>query len=415
MASDDKRIKYSDSPFAPDWARAPEKRGDVITSFGKPIPEAEDNPHLDFGNQENSASKVKNDEAADQPFKPTVEQIEEILWQDANDDINVYCIMDGYWAEGLYGRLLTSDDISWAHMFQGDVATRNIQQAPFIIALKRGHKLTKWLIEEGWGQGWGIYFTASTHKAQLLYGNPCINDKRFLPSNEEQLKLGNLTKGPEDPLWKMRRHFRQFSDVYLESENKIVDFRYYDPNILYYMLNFMNKKFFYNFTHSINQFYAFKATNDVNYIFSNFAKEAFEFTSVYFTNECKYSKTKVISSNRDEGVISTFYTVSNKEYGKITDYLKNKYIYELRNEILKYQGNFNKFKYIIYENYFKKLKDLEKYNINNVVNLKNVIICCCAYGYDFPQNSSTALEHLLKIKEKNEYDVTIENWVELSK
>lgn len=65
----------------------------------------------------------------------------------------------------------------------------------------------------------------------MLYGNPRIHDKRFLPSNEEQLKLGNLTQGPDDPLWKMRRHFRQFSDIYLESENKIVDFRYYDPSV----------------------------------------------------------------------------------------------------------------------------------------------------------------------------------------
>ena len=75
----------------------------------------------------------------------------------------------------------------------------------------------------------------------MLYGNPRIHDKRFLHSNEEQLKLGNLTQGPEDPLWKMRRHFRQFSDVYLESENKIVDFRYYDPSVFDVYIKSMDK------------------------------------------------------------------------------------------------------------------------------------------------------------------------------
>lgn len=204
-----------------------------ITSFGKPILEG-DEAISPYGENSPSENEISNQLQSlnDEGFKPSVEQIEKILWKEASDDIHVYCIMDGYWATGLYGRLLNSSDISWAHMFQGDVATRNIQEAPFIIALKRGHKLTKWLIEEGWGQGWGIYFTASTYKAHLLYGNPRIFDKRFLFSNEEQLKLGNLTQGEEDPLWTMRRHFRQFSDVYLESQNKIVDFRYYDPATL---------------------------------------------------------------------------------------------------------------------------------------------------------------------------------------
>ncbi len=241
MNEDDFTVKYSESPFAPDWARDPALRATKNADFSPSISKIDGANHLSNDREVDKKGETGNQTSSEEPFRPKVEQIEEILWQGADDDVRVYCIMDGYWAEGLYGRLLNSSDISWAHMFQGDVATRNVQQAPFIIALKRGHKLTRWLIEEGWGQGWGIYFTASSHKAQLLYGNPRIHDKRFLHSNEEQLKLGNLTQGPEDPLWKMRRHFRHFSDVYLESENKIVDFRYYDPSVFDVYIKSMDK------------------------------------------------------------------------------------------------------------------------------------------------------------------------------
>ena len=254
---DEKKIKYSDSPFAPDWAKDPALRDRTITSFGKPLPLTNDLPSP-FDEQSDVNDKTDpnyNQTSSDAGVHPTVEQIEDILWQDTDEDIQVYCIMDGYWADGLYGRLLNSPDLSWAHMFQGDVATRNVQQAPFIIALKRGHKLTKWLIEEGWGKGWGIYFTASTKKADLLYGTPLVHDKRFLPSNEEQLKLGNLVNGQEDPLWKMRRHFRQFSDVYLEGENKIVDFRYYDPWVLSIYISTCDLTARKRFFNSITNFY----------------------------------------------------------------------------------------------------------------------------------------------------------------
>jgi len=161
----------------------------------------------------------------DEHTYPTIEQWAEFLWRGTDSDNRLYCIMDGSWAAGLYGRLLNNPDISWAHLFQGDVATRNVQQAPFIIALKPEHKLTRWLFEQGFRQGWGIYFMVSTIKAKRHYGAPPIHDKRFLPSNADDVKLGNLVGGEEDVLWAIRRHFRQFSDVLMEDSGKIVDFR----------------------------------------------------------------------------------------------------------------------------------------------------------------------------------------------
>jgi len=63
--------------------------------------------------------------------------------------------MDGFWAKGLYSRLCAAKDLSWAHMFHSSVALQRIQDAPFLIGLKRGHRLTKWLVEEGWGKWLG--------------------------------------------------------------------------------------------------------------------------------------------------------------------------------------------------------------------------------------------------------------------
>lgn len=40
----------------------------------------------------------------------------------------------------------------------------------------------------------------------------------------------------------MRCHFRQFSDVYLESDNKIVDLRYYDPSVFDVYIKIMDKE-----------------------------------------------------------------------------------------------------------------------------------------------------------------------------
>jgi len=227
------RRQYSDSPFAPDWARTPEKG--QASAFQPPLSK-QDPAFGAAASQTSAATEVDEDENGDDNLalsRPSVQELEKILWHGTDDDCRLYCLMDGFWAAGLYGRLLGCHDISWAHLFQGDVATRNVQNAPFLIALKREHKLTRWLLQKGWRQGWGIYFTVSTIKATRHYGTPPIHDKRFLPSNIDDIKLGNLLDGQEDTLWKIRRHFRKFSDVILEERGQIVDFRYYDPWVSY--------------------------------------------------------------------------------------------------------------------------------------------------------------------------------------
>ncbi|MCL2724718.1 MAG: DUF4123 domain-containing protein [Polyangiaceae bacterium] len=170
--------------------------------------------------------------ASDAFFQPAVEWFEELLWRDASDDVRVYAMIEGYAAPGLYGRLLGAPDLSWTHMYQGNTALYNLQNSPFLIALKRGHRFNRWLVEQGWGQGWGIYFCASTKAALDLYGPSKIRYPMFIKSTEETIRLGNLTEDQEDPIWLMRRHFRRFNEVEFEDTGNIVNFRYFDPATL---------------------------------------------------------------------------------------------------------------------------------------------------------------------------------------
>jgi|GEM_PF-1236392 len=205
-------------------------------------------------NDDESQRAPKSPES--EPFHPSIEQIEELLWRDTTDDVCVYAILDGDWVPGLYGRLVNAQGLSWVHMFQGRSSLANVQNAPFVVALKRGHAFNRWLIGKGWGQGWGIYFTASTSEALSRYGKSTIRDPHFLPSTQEQIQLGKLTEGQDDPLWLMRHHFRHFSDVEFEDDGRIVDFRYYDPATLRVYLPTCNPQELFRFFGPVKMFFA---------------------------------------------------------------------------------------------------------------------------------------------------------------
>jgi hypothetical protein len=67
--------------------------------------------------------------------------------------------------------------------------------APHLVVLERDDKFTRFLLEEGWGKSWGIFFRS------------------------------------EEPLPNLRRHFRTFLTVKDESGRKLI-FRWYDPRVM---------------------------------------------------------------------------------------------------------------------------------------------------------------------------------------
>lgn len=156
--------------------------------------------------------------------------MENLLWSETNDDVCVYALIDGSFCFELYGRLLQID-LSWAHMFQGGMALKEAAHAPYLVALERGHPFTRWLIEEGFGKGWGVFLAASTEAARARYGERKKYPLFHEPTNKERVKLSQ-SKGLSDPIWLIREHFRHFSMVEFESDSDVVNFRYYDPAVL---------------------------------------------------------------------------------------------------------------------------------------------------------------------------------------
>jgi Domain of unknown function (DUF4123) len=67
--------------------------------------------------------------------------------------------------------------------------------APYLIVLERDDKFTRYLLQEGWGQSWGIYLRSET------------------------------------PLPTLRRHFRTLLKVKAEDGRRLI-FRWYDPRVL---------------------------------------------------------------------------------------------------------------------------------------------------------------------------------------
>lgn len=175
----------------------------------------------------------ENDEILKATVIPDAKWLHGALWHGASDDIRPYALIDGNWCVGLYGRLLNSS-LSWCSLYQGQTAGEQLQNAPFLIELKTDDPLVRWLLEAGWGQGWGIYCLASTSALRKTYRQP---DPRKL---EEMRGRGHFIAAPQagqdtdvpDPLMLLRQHFRRFTEVEFEDDGRLVMFRFYDPAVL---------------------------------------------------------------------------------------------------------------------------------------------------------------------------------------
>ena len=82
-------------------------------------------------------------------------------------------------------------------LYRGELAPDLAEAAPYLVRLERGTPLSRWILEQGWGQHWGIFALV-----------------------DEDVVLKDL-----------RKHFRTF--LMIENpDGKPLYFRYYDPRIL---------------------------------------------------------------------------------------------------------------------------------------------------------------------------------------
>jgi hypothetical protein len=121
------------------------------------------------------------------------EKVIEQLWPE-KENPGVYVILDLARDKSIYPRMIEASVPSFC-LYQGNIAQPLAEVAPYIVQLQNDSVFTKWLLQEGWGNSWGIFLSSLATISEL------------------------------------RRHFRRFILVQDESTGDKFYFRYYDPRV----------------------------------------------------------------------------------------------------------------------------------------------------------------------------------------
>ncbi len=108
--------------------------------------------------------------------------------------LEVYAILDGARNAAIYPAV-THTRLPHTCLYRGELAPVLAQAAPHLVQLIRDTPFTSWLLREGWGDHWGVFFTSATS------------------------------------LQRLRSHFRRFLRVKDET-GRTLYFRFYDPRVL---------------------------------------------------------------------------------------------------------------------------------------------------------------------------------------
>lgn len=122
-----------------------------------------------------------------------VDALIDLLWTQADLGANVYGILDGA-SDSRISRKLGRSDCEYLCLYT-DLPEPIIEVAPYLVLFRRNSNFTRWVLKNGWGNHWGILFTA------------------------------------EGDVFQAASHFRQFIVVQTE-EGKRLYFRFYDPRVM---------------------------------------------------------------------------------------------------------------------------------------------------------------------------------------
>jgi hypothetical protein len=119
----------------------------------------------------------------------------DVLWRPKLPSyVSVFAILDGARDERIYGAV-HGCRLQKRCLYSGDLPWQLKMTAPYLVQLEKGDPFTQRLIDNGWGDSWGIFLRTETGIEQL------------------------------------RRHLRRFLRVRDESGRRLI-FRYYDPRVL---------------------------------------------------------------------------------------------------------------------------------------------------------------------------------------
>jgi hypothetical protein len=134
----------------------------------------------------------ESDPAAEVAAERRWQRFQQLLF--GREDYSAYAVLDGATVPDLLKRLSESGH-DYVCLYRGELNLDLRMTAPYLVKLRPGADLLRWLWLEGWGKSWGIYALT---------------------------ELG---------LEALRRHFRGFLRV-RDPKGKILYFRYYDPRVL---------------------------------------------------------------------------------------------------------------------------------------------------------------------------------------
>lgn len=118
-------------------------------------------------------------------------QLEAALFDDLA--LHAYAVLDGASIPGL-ADALDGHRPKYECLFRGDLEAGMAEAAPYVVALEPGGSFTPWLLQNGWGEHYGIFVLS------------------------------------KEPLGVVRLHLRRSLRVYRESGEAVL-FRYYDPRV----------------------------------------------------------------------------------------------------------------------------------------------------------------------------------------
>src|SRR3954451_8818892 len=73
---------------------------------------------------------------------------------------SVFALIDAARDEQIYPALLKAD-CEWLCIYRGDAAVTMAEVAPYLVKLEPQTRFTAWLLENGWGNSWGLFLHAA--------------------------------------------------------------------------------------------------------------------------------------------------------------------------------------------------------------------------------------------------------------
>jgi hypothetical protein len=124
-----------------------------------------------------------------------LKQILDALWPTGQRGYEkIYVVLDGARDQKIYGAVVGTY-LRNCCLYSGDLPSQAKLAAPYLVELERDDAFTRYIINKGWGESWGIFF-----------------------------------RSPES-MERIRRHLRGFLVVKDEKGRRLL-FRYYDPRVL---------------------------------------------------------------------------------------------------------------------------------------------------------------------------------------